>query len=361
MSILNDLKNALALIDQLAIRDERKSIPRILYEVMQLAVLNRNSPSYYFSRHLYRKDRTNIHDYVPNRILYDLSVYFNDDFAAQILSNKLFFGLFFDQFKINVPKILMYNHKNAFIADNTVVEINTIDAFRDLLVDLIQKKSAHNSVFIKKTYDSYGGSNIFKLSGNEIPWNHQFLLNLYHEITQSSYLFQDTIQQHPELEILNPSCVNTIRLDTFIDQHGKPEIVSAYLRMSINNLHVDNISSGGCCVGVELSTGKLKKFGYTSYTKAGGKIMIEHPITKISFEDFTIPSFHQAKELLLKVAVIVPSLRLIGWDIAIGNNGPVLIEGNCGYDMTLNDLTYGGFRKNPVFKKILDEVKSNRK
>jgi len=45
---------------------------------------------------------------------------------------------------------------------------------------------------------------------------------------------------------------------------------------------------------------------------------------------------------------------MIGWDIAISNHGPVLIEGNARYyDMQLSDIAYGGYRNNPVFQKAL--------
>jgi hypothetical protein len=145
-------------------------------------------------------------------------------------------------------------------------------------------------------------------------------------------------------------------MDTFIDDRSEINIISAYLRMSVTNLPVDNISSGGCCVGVDLSTGKLKKYGYTSFTKAGGQIFSEHPVSKTVFEDFSIPFFQEARELVIKVAGFLPSLRLIGWDVAIGKTGPILVEGNCGYDISLNDLTDEGYRKNPVFRKLLKEI-----
>jgi hypothetical protein len=183
-----------------------------------------------------------------------------------------------------------------------------------------------------------------------------FINELFSRIKDSGYLFQETIHQHPDLNRLNPSCVNTIRMDTFIDQEGHVEIISHYLRMSINNLHIDNISSGGCFVGVN-PDGKLKKFGYTSISKMGGSIFTAHPVTKVVFQDFEIPYFNEAKLFVLQVAKLIPDLRLIGWDMAITETGPLLIEGNDGYDITNNDLSYGGYKANPVFRKLLKELK----
>jgi hypothetical protein len=52
----------------------------------------------------------------------------------------------------------------------------------------------------------------------------------------------------------------------------------------------------------------------------------------------------------------MPGLRLVGWDVAIGESGPVLIEGNSDYDISGNDLTEGGYLANPRFRKVLHET-----
>ena len=179
---------------------------------------------------------------------------------------------------------------------------------------------------------------------------------LYSEVIKTGYLFQETIKQHPDLDKLNPSCLNTIRFDTFIDSDGKIEIISGYIRMSIINYHIDNITSGGCQVGIDLETGKLNKNGYFTIRTNGLKVISEHPITKTVFENFSIPLFQQAKELVISTASFMPDLRLIGWDVAIGESGPILIEGNSNYDVQGNDLSYGGYRSNPVFRKVLHEI-----
>ena len=126
--------------------------------------------------------------------------------------------------------------------------------------------------------------------------------------------------------------------------------------MSTKNLHVDNISSGGCQVGIWLNTGTLKKVGYSSYRSSGTKVYTKHPVTGVVFEDFKIPFFNEAKELIIRTASYMPGLRLVGWDIAIGESGPILIEGNSDYAMSGNDMSEGGYRTNATFRKILKEL-----
>jgi glutathione synthase/RimK-type ligase-like ATP-grasp enzyme len=76
----------------------------------------------------------------------------------------------------------------------------------------------------------------------------------------------------------------------------------------------------------------------------------------VIFEDFTIPMFNEAKELVLKTASYMPGLRLVGWDVAIGENGPVIIEGNSDYEIRGSDFAYGGYLTNKTFRKVLDEI-----
>jgi len=58
---------------------------------------------------------------------------------------------------------------------------------------------------------------------------------------------------------------------------------------------------------------------------------------------------------VLDAAGYIPSLRLVGWDVGIGENGPVLIEGNSYYNIVGNDFTSDGYRRNAVFRKVIRE------
>jgi hypothetical protein len=184
---------------------------------------------------------------------------------------------------------------------------------------------------------------------------------IYAQVIKSEFIFQETVRQHPELNKLNSSCLNTIRMDTFTDRNGNIEIISSFIRMSISNSHVDNISSGGCSVSVDLETGKLKKYGYSMFVTYGPGVYTYHPTTNVVFENFTIPMFNEAKELVLKTASCMPGLRLVGWDVAISENGPVIIEGNSDYEIRGSDFAYGGYRTNKIFRKVLDEARSYSK
>jgi len=352
----SSLAKKLQLVSSILKDPERKSVPNMIGEVILMAFRQRCIPTHYMTRYLYKKDHQNILNSLSDKCLTNIRSRFNDQEVSEVLENKLYFNFFYGQFGISLPKILMYNHKNMFVIDDRILYINNSHDFKTVLTNLINKNDPGSSIFVKRTYGSYGGDRIYKITLEQLSMNPALIDVLYQEVIKAGYLFQKTICQHPDMDKLNPSCNNTIRFDTFIDNTGKVEIISAHVRMSINNLHVDNISSGGCAVEVSLDTGQLKEFGYRSLSLSQGKRTTEHPLTKTVFKDFKVPEFEKAKELVLKAASFMPGLRLIGWDVSFSTTGPVLIEGNSFYDITGSDLQYGGYGSNPVFRKVLEEI-----
>ena len=90
-------------------------------------------------------------------------------------------------------------------------------------------------------------------------------------------------------------------------------------------------------------------------SQGGAKIFTQHPDTGTIFDNFKIPYFEELKRLTKNAAILLPD-KLIGGDIGISDKGPVLIEGNGYYGIDVSDLAYGGYRKHPVFKKILAAI-----
>ena len=58
-------------------------------------------------------------------------------------------------------------------------------------------------------------------------------------------------------------------------------------------------------------------------------IYAEHPVTKCPIVGFKVPMFKEAVDLVKEASKVVPEIGYVGWDVAIGKNEPILIEGNC--------------------------------
>lgn len=347
---------AIRLITELYRDPERKSILRILFELCCLLVIHRTMPSHYFSRYLFKQDISNVTDYLPGKFLYKMKAKFNERSARNMLDNKLFFDLYYRQLNFNLPELWLHNSRRAFVLDGKCIEIQTVDGFKKLVEQVIRTNSVDNTVFIKKAYDTYGGASIYKMHLDHLSSFPDKINDIYLEIINSAFIFQQAIKQHHEMDRLNPFCLNTMRLDTFINPDGTVEIISGYLKTNIRNNHVDNEPTGGCEISLDLETGRLRKYGHLTLKFNGLSRPTQHPTTMTVFENFMVPHFNEAKEMVIRAARVMPALRLVGWDVAIGENGPVLIEGNSDYDIAASDLSYGGYRANPVFKKVLKEI-----
>ena len=53
-------------------------------------------------------------------------------------------------------------------------------------------------------------------------------------------------------------------------------------------------------------------------------------ITGIKFDGFEIPYWDEIKKMVLEAALVNDKVNIVGWDVAISKDGPVIIEGNRG-------------------------------
>ena len=136
---------------------------------------------------------------------------------------------------------------------------------------------------------------------------------------------EDFVQQHQKLNELSPSGLNTIRVITQLTKNNKVEILGARLRITINS-SIDNLAAGNIAAPINIETGKVEGAGvYSDITKKDENI---HPITKVKIIDFQIPFWKETIEMVTAAAILHTDNKSIGWDVAITDNGPELIEGN---------------------------------
>lgn len=137
-------------------------------------------------------------------------------------------------------------------------------------------------------------------------------------------LAEEYVAQHPDMNELSPSGLNTIRIITQIN-NGQVEILGARLRISVNSV-VDNMAAGNLAAPIDLSTGRVTGPGvYSDITKPDESI---HPVTGVRIVGFQIPFWQEVCQMAGDAAIFDTRNRSIGWDIAITQNGPELIEGN---------------------------------
>lgn len=210
-----------------------------------------------------------------------------------------------------------------------------------------------------KPLDGQCGGGIFKLNIedgkcqiNDVSYtlkDGQQLVRDY--LKQDTYVIQELVVQHSILAALYNQSINTMRLITVYDKN-KDEVkpIVASLRIGGGGSTTDNWSQNGIMVAIDLSTGKLDKYGF--YSPSKGTKILEHPDTHVIFEGYQLPFFEesikQAKDLHCKLKCI----PFIGWDIAFTPTGPLFIEGNDNMGIEGVQTVHGGLKKK--FKKPLN-------
>lgn len=350
-------KNRISILFDIFKDPDRKSIIKILTELLKLTIIHKEIPGHYFSGYLFKRNVEHPENFIPIKRAVKIVPGLNDPKLKEVLDNKLYFSLYFGQFCIEIPKIVMYNHRNLFCKGAESFKIETEEEFRKLLRGMFDQCPSWGSIIIKKIYASSKGTDIYKIMPEEIDSNREKIAMIFRKVISSEFLFQETIIQHHILNLLSPSSVNTLRIDTLVDEQGEVNVLSGYIRMSLRNHFVDNIGSGGCMVGVDLDTGKLRKYARSDFNYYGAELFTQHPLTGTVFEGFELPFIKEVKTIVTRAAYLVPGLRIIGWDVAISEKGPVIVEGNSDYGIRGNDLAYGGYLAHPELKKVLKEAR----
>ncbi len=147
--------------------------------------------------------------------------------------------------------------------------------------------------------------------------------------TQSEMIVTSFIQQAAYAQAIHPASLNTIRLLTM--RAGADQlafIAAATHRFGASATGpVDNFSAGGLVAEVDLESGRLSAAAQIGPGNILG-FRPNHPDSGARIEGLYVPCWTEAKELVLKLCEMLPNLDYVGWDVAITEEGPVVIEGN---------------------------------
>lgn len=144
---------------------------------------------------------------------------------------------------------------------------------------------------------------------------------------EENFQFEEQLKQDKEWSRFCPDTINTIRVITINPTGEKEIIVGAAARFGRMGGYVDNLAQGGVAVSIDTKTGELYEFGMREYDLTK---YYEHPDTHRMFAHEKVPYWEQIKDLIHCVSIVMPPLRMIGWDIALTENGPVIVEMNTG-------------------------------
>jgi len=137
---------------------------------------------------------------------------------------------------------------------------------------------------------------------------------------------EPVIKQHIQIKNLAPTALNTIRVITVVRKDNQVDIVSAAFRIAVNN-ETDNFSSGNLAAAVDVTTGIVISPGIKRLAACSDSYEA-HPVSGKKILGFQIPYWELVKCMVTEAALVFPQVRTVGWDVAILDDKPIIIEGN---------------------------------
>ena len=223
----------------------------------------------------------------------------------------------------------------------TAYIVNASGTYCDGTMNVIAKSEAEEILsdigecLFKSTLNSSGGKSVNVADfheGTDLRTGTRVddFLNQY----RRNFVVQERIKPSKELKKINPDALSTFRVITYIagDHIGCCPLA---MRMGVGGMEVDNITSGGLCIGLN-ADGTMKRFAAnTRYGEQFDKLYTEHPDTGTVFEGIVIPQMPKMMEAAKKMHRKTPQIGMISWDLSVDDKGDViLIEANF-YDQSV--------------------------
>ncbi len=250
-----------------------------------------------------------------------------------ILKDKQIFSNYFTSFNIPVlkNKYLIKNNKMVDLDNHYKV---TVDEFLE----------NNTGQYFCKVIDGECGIGAFSFGINDdktITING--IVSSYDKLKGlmlNNYIVQEIVKQNNEMNKIYPQSVNTIRIVTINNHRDDIYISNAQFRCGVDGNITDNWARGGISIGINVNNGKL--FEYGVYKPGYGTLTKNHPNTKFVFMNYKLPFWGEVKNLVINAHYHIDKLYTIGWDVAILESGPIIIEGNENWEISHCQATLMG-------------------
>ncbi len=139
------------------------------------------------------------------------------------------------------------------------------------------------------------------------------------------FVIQRLLRPHPEMAEIVPAVCPTVRILTLAEDTAVV-VVAAVLRLGFGRLPTDNFTGGGVVVPIDPESGML---GLAAYLERDlPRHQRTHPATGVAITGRVLPWWPEIATLARNAAAKMPYLRCIGWDVAVTDEGPLVMEAN---------------------------------
>ena len=214
---------------------------------------------------------------------------------------------------------------------------------------ILKNKQVQSCVI--KTTESSHGDNVWVISEINYLENDAVMtrfdgqeIKLSSVLGQDALIFESVVHQTRQFANFNESSVNTVRFMTTLYPDGSARVIATFIKIGRAGKCVDNAGGGGNVdVCVDTETGEIKyAIQYDGWRNI--KDIEKHPDSGNQLNGVIIENWQAIKEEVIKFQQAFPYCKAAGWDIAITEEGPVVIEVNDFWDRTGQYFIRKGWR-----------------
>lgn len=177
----------------------------------------------------------------------------------------------------------------------------------------------HKELFIKGRFGS-GGTDARK-AHTETAGD---VAALFEELVGKYYIIEGLITSEETFAEFSSDAVNTLRITT-VRTGDEVKIPLVFARFGDGNGVVDHVGYGSVCAAVDVESGRVLLPARDVY----GFPHSVHPDSGKQIVGYQFKNWDRCIAMVRDMALRIPDLRLVGWDVAINSDGEwVLVEGN---------------------------------
>lgn len=244
--------------------------------------------------------------------------------------NKYLAHLCLEKAGIPMPKLLGYYNPYQTHANE------------DFAKQLLKLQEEKKIPFVIKATESSHGEGVYVIESVTSDDNDIYLnlingkkIGLSEVLSHKDELIVESlIKQTKQFSDFNQTSVNTVRFMTTLYPNGEAKVIATFMKIGRNGAYVDNAGAGGNIdANVDVETGEINKvitfrgFRNTSKTEC-------HPDSGMKLEGIIIENWEAIKAKVISYQKAFPFVKAAGWDIAITDEGPIVIEVNDSWDRT---------------------------
>ena len=294
----------------------------LILQVRDMWRLNRKlgfRAEHYYRWKLYRPERLERADqWVPQRLA-EKAFDGSDPEGMALLKDKVAFAhLCRESGLTHIDILAVFDGGTATFAENTTsADLSGIPLFA-------KPRGGGNGKGVRRWL--WNGTHIDE---NGSPCSESEIVETLCELSSSTpYVLQRCLTNHPTLEEIAKGALASIRVVTVLNgDDGGPRVVLPLLLMPGENALVSNYRYHGLISGIDPETGILGG-AMANDARIDAPPIRHHPRTGAPISGTRLPFWNEVLALAVTAHESLPGVVAVGWDLAITEQGPVLIEGN---------------------------------